>query len=356
MVEAASERVELSIDGMLYAGWTGVSIIRAIDTMSGEFTLSLTDRERIGADRLDIRAGLACKVKVGGETLITGWIDRISPQIDANSHSIEVAGRDKAADLIDCSAIAKPGLWKNVSIEAIAEQLAKPFGVSVTAKASTAPSLRRFALQQGETVQAAIERLCRFRGLLAISTPEGNIELITPAQGATVATISDRDRAISLSATHDVAERFSEYVILGQSSGSNEINGRAAASPRGSAKDPSVKRYRPLVIVAEEQGDAASLEKRAKWEATTRAGRAQEATITVPGWRVPGDGRLWAPNLRVQLDAPAIYMQGEMLVTSAALTRDESGTTTVLKLSPPEAWSQLAIPEQADASAVGKKK
>lgn len=148
----ASETVTLTVGGRRHDGWTSVGVTRAIDTLCGEFTLGLTEGWADRPAAFDLEAGAACTVAVAGETVITGYIDRLSPSIDANGHAIEISGRDRAGDLIDCSAIAKPGSWSNTSIEAIASELAKPFGITVTAKASTGPKLKRFALQQSESV------------------------------------------------------------------------------------------------------------------------------------------------------------------------------------------------------------
>lgn len=346
--------VTLSIGGTLYAGWKGVSITRALDTLSGEFTLDLTDRERQGAARLALAAGAAIELKVDGETLITGYMDRIGPSLDPEAHPLQASGRDKSADLIDCSPDVRPGSWSNSSIETIIGALVKPFGIAVTARASTAPKLRKFAMQQGDTIGQSIERLMRMRGLLAVSTRTGDIEIITPGSGSPVARLVEGQNLLSLSATHDVADRFSSYIVKGQAAGDDHVNGKAASAIVGKASDPGVKRHRPMVIIAEEQGDLATLQKRAKWEATTRAARAQEAIVTVRGWRRP-DGQLWDRDAIVELEAPTIYMSGRMLIVSATLQRGDRGTTTELRLMPPEAFTQLAVPEEADSSSVKRK-
>lgn len=351
---AESDVVTLSIGGTLYAGWKGVSITRALDTLSGEFSLDLTDRERQGAARLALAAGGAVELKVDGETIITGYIDRIGPSLDAESHPLQASGRDKSSDLIDCAPDARPGSWSNSSIEAIIGDLVKPFGIAVTARTSTAPKLRRFAIQQGDTIGQSIDRLMRMRGLLAVSTRTGDIEIITPASGSPVARLVEGQNLISFSATHDVSDRFSSYIVKGQAAGDDHVNGKAASAIVGKASDPGVKRHRPLVIIAEEQGDLATLEKRAKWEAITRAARGQEAFVTVQGWRRP-DGQLWDRDVIVDLEAPSIYISGRMLVVSATLQRGDRGTTTELRLMPPEAFTQLAVPEEADSSSVKRK-
>lgn len=349
----ASETVTLTVGGERHEGWTSVEIERAIDTLTGSFSLSLTERWADRPVAFLLEAGAACTVAIAGETIITGWIDRLAPSIDGNSHAISISGRDRAGDLVDCSAIATPGSWRNVKLETIAAELAAPFGITVTAKADTGPAIRRFAIQQGESVQAAIERLCRFAGLLAISTAKGDVELIVPATGAPVETFEEGKTILAASAAHDVTGRFSDYLIKGQASGDDEASGKTVAGPKGEARDPGIKRHRPLLVIAEEQATLANLEKRAKWEASTRAGRAQPVTVTAPGWRGP-DGKLRDRNTIISLIAPSMFASGKMLVQSVKYSLDEGGTTSQLVLVPPAAWSQLAVPESAQASRIGK--
>lgn len=348
------ETVRLTVGGQRHEGWTTIAVTRAIDTMCGHFSLGLTERWADQPTKFALEAGAACTVQVAGETVITGYIDTLDPAIDPDRHGIVIAGRDKAGDLVDCSADAKPGSWKNTTIAAIAGELARPFGIEVVARAATGPALRKFAIQQGETVQAAIERLCRFAGLLAVSTAAGGIELIAPAASTPVAALVEGRNILSGSASHDASERFSTYIVKGQASGDDHANGKTVTHPTARASDPAIKRYRPLIVVAEEQATVANSAMRARWEASSRAGRGQSATIVVPGWR-DDRGRLFNPGTTVTLDAPSLFMQGRMLVQSAGFRLDERGTVTELILTPPEAWSQLAIPEKADVSKVKRK-
>ncbi|KTE24467.1 MULTISPECIES: phage baseplate assembly protein [unclassified Sphingopyxis] len=350
---AAPPRASLKINGQRYEGWTSIRITRSIESLSGEFTLEIVVREYTDAPRWPLRTGDACIVEIDGETVITGFIDDIAPQIDDRGYGITVSGRDRAGDLVDCSAIAKPGSWTGKSIEAIAAELAKPFGIDVVARTDTGEKVKRFALQQGETVHAAIERLARYRGLLAVSNAAGQVELIRPGAGEIVAQLVEGENILpNSSAQHSARDRFSDYVVKGQASGDDQVNGKTAASIKAEARDPAITRYRPMLVIAEDQSTPANLRKRAAWEASTRAAKAQRGTIPVAGWRAP-NGQLWRPDLRVGVTAPFLKIEGTMLVTEVALVMDERGTVTELSVTPPEAWSLLPVSESADASAVG---
>lgn len=346
-----TEKVELALGGALFTGWTAVRISRAIDAMAGQFTLTAAVKGD-GADAdFAFEAGAACAVRVGGETVIDGWVDQIGPGYDSSSHEISITGRDRSGDLADCSAVHEPGSWSNAKIETIAAALAAPYGVTVKTLADTGRPLKKFAIQPGESVHDAIERMLRYRGLLLVSQADGSVAIMAAASGAAQFRIplTQIERA---SAVHDVAGRFSDYIVKGQASGSDDANGKAVSAVKASASDPAVKRKRTLVIIGEEQSDRAALEKRAKWEATVRAGRAQEAQLTVAGWRT-GAGALFAPNTLADLDDPRLRMTGTLLVTGVDLVFDsDQGTVAELRLSPPEAWSQMAVPEEREASRV----
>ncbi|MEO7691294.1 MAG: phage baseplate assembly protein [Sphingomonas sp.] len=338
-----SEKVELSIEGTLYAGWQQVSVSRSLDSLSGNFELTLAAKATTGGADLAIKTGDRCKLLVGGATVINGWVDAVSHTIGDNDHSLSVRGRDRTADLADCSAIHKPGSWKNVKIETIASELTAPFGVSVTAKTSTGKAIPKFALQQGETVQAAIERLLRFRGLLMVANEDGDLEIITPDSGAPAATLELGVNIKAITATFDASQRFSEYLIKGQAAGDDHKNGKTVSQIKGNAGDAGVTRHRPLLIVAEEQGDGASLAVRAKFEAGVRAGKAVSAQISVAGWRVGAGGKLWAPNMAVRVKAATVKLASEqMLVTAVSFAKGDDGTTATLTVMPPGAWKQLA--------------
>lgn len=354
-----ADDIVLLLDGKRYSGWTELSVRRALDTVHGEFDLQLTSRERTDAAAWPLRAGAECALLAGSEqagfqTLITGYIDRLSALINATGHTISIAGRDRTADLVDCAAVHTPGSWRNVPLKTIVEALVAPFKVTVQITGDAGPNIPKFALQQGETVWAAIERLLKFRGLIGWTQSDGSLLIGQPAKGAVIARLAEGETLLEISADHDVTERFSDYVVKGQASGSDERSGDAVTLIGAKAHDPAVGRYRPMIIIAEEQSDKASAQKRADWEANTRAARSQPGSGMVQGWRDPR-GNLWRPDSRIEIYAPSAYLAGEMLITGVTFARgNDGGTTTTLQLERPEAWTLMPVPAGSDASQVGE--
>lgn len=344
--------VVLTLGGMAYAGWTDVSIETSIDSVSGGFDLTLSAREKTGVTEWPIARGMACTVTLGGETLITGWVDSVERRIAAEDYAISVRGRDKAGDLVDCSATNSPGSWRGKKLEAIAAEIAAPFGIALVIEGDTGKAFEKFALQPQETAFAAIERMARYRGLVCWSTGDGRVIIGNPGtSGAIAGRIEEGANVLSASAGDEGSERFSEYLVKGQASGSDRRNGKAAAQIRGNASDAGVTRYRPMIVIGEEQSDASSLASRAEWEARVRAGRGQKLGVTVPGWfteggQEAGAGTVWKAGTRATCRIPSCRIDAVLLVQRVRFSRSgDQGTVTELELVPPEAWAQLAEPE-----------
>jgi len=113
-----------------------------------------------GQEALPINDGDACEVRMGDDVVLTGYVDEAVDTLDDESHELQVTGRDKTGDLVDCSAIHSPDQWSGLTLQAIAAILCKPFDIPVKAETDTGAPFPTVKLQPGETVFAVIERLC----------------------------------------------------------------------------------------------------------------------------------------------------------------------------------------------------
>lgn len=344
----AQHDVTLWLDGRGWAGWTSVSIERGIDTVAGGFDVGFTNKVRTGDLAWAVSAGMPCQVTLGSETLITGFVDAVTRSIDSENVSIRLRGHDKAADLAECSAMNSPGMWRGQKLEAIAREIAAPFGLDIEVTGDTGKPFARFALQQGETAWAAIERMASYRGVIAWSLGNGTIRIGNPDGGDVSGQIIAGVNLLAAECVQDHSARFSEYLVKGQSSGDDNRHGRAAAQVKAETRDAGITRYRPLLVVAEEQSDTASLRKRAAWEAQTRAARSLQRRVTVPGWYAGADASssVWRPGARAYVRIPWCAVDETLLIERVRMERDaQAGTFSELTLVPPEAWAQLAEPE-----------
>ena len=84
--------VALIIDGNVHVGWTEATVTRSLETISGAFTVTLSEREPGETTPRVIRPGNACRVELEDETVLQGWVDAVTVDYDAGAHTIAVRG------------------------------------------------------------------------------------------------------------------------------------------------------------------------------------------------------------------------------------------------------------------------
>lgn len=338
-----SDEVKLKIGGVVYEGWQSVSITRNLSALCASFDLGLTEDWSGTSARRPIQKGAACEVWIDDDMIVTGWIDQTRRHINDREYGLSAIGRDKTCDLIDCSAIHKPGSWRGQKLEKIATDLTVPFGLTVKVQADTGAVFAHFALEQGETVFEALTRLCRLRGLLLDTDHTAALVVHSPKPQRRKMVLKVGGNVLSIEMVDDGSEQFSEYTFKGQQRGGNWVEPKDAAAVKATAKDAGVTRHRPYLGISDDQSTSAGLTARAKWEATTRNAKAQSVTVQVRGWR-DEEGRLWAPNTLYSVSAPAIGVEMELMVSEVFLTIDQARIAT-LTLVRPEAFTTEVLPE-----------
>lgn len=338
--------IELLCGGRVHAGWKAARVSLSMEHCANSFDLETTELWPGRTQPFVVMPGNACELRVAGEVVISGYVDDVDLSIDDKQHGVALRGRDRAADLIDCSAVVKGGQWTGQRVEAIAAQLAKPFGVRVGVAVDSGKPLATFALQHGETAFEAIDRAARMRALLVVSDARGGI-VITRAGTQVIATsLVLGENVLQARMKLSQRERFSRYIALGQTGSALALSHDAAALKqathvRAEAVDAEVLRYRPLIITAEAQDVAASLAQRVQWEANVRAARSNELSVTVAGWTHAAG--LWAPNRLVHAELPALRVSGQLLIKACQFSLDSSGATTELTLTRRDAFTILPL-------------
>lgn len=329
---------KLEIDGAEYGGWTSIEVTKSIESLAGAFALGLTDRWGGSKTTMGILPGAKAKVTIDGDTVIDGYVDSVEPSIDGEAHSIHVGGRDKAGDLIDCSVISGTGEWKNLKLEALVTQIAQPFGITVKTEVDTGERIPKFNVEQGMSAFEAIQKVCALRGCLALSDKAGQIVITRAGTTRASTSIVFGQNLLKGSAVYDYTERFSQYIVKGQRRGDNNVDAKTAATAKGTVKDDNVKRYRPILVVADGQIDKAKAEIRARWEAAVRRGRSRAYEVSVQDWK-DSKGKLWEINQIVPLKAAPLGVNADLLIATLSFVLDESGTVTRLRLVPPETYT-----------------
>lgn len=335
--------ITLYINGTKYEGWKAADITRSIEAASGSFRVGTNDRWDISKDPWEISPGDRCQVKIDGTTLITGWVDSVSPSYSPTDHGIEITGRDVTCDLVDCSAVVKSFEIRGQTIGGIAKLLCAPFKIPVIDTSGDSEVFPVVAIQPGETVFSCIERQARQRDIVITTNGEGSLVLGKVGSKSANDKLVQGCNILTASANYDYSNRFSEYIVKGQQPSSGDAE-NAWNPPQNDVesrcKDGNITRYRPLIITGESQVYERSAEARAKRESAQRAGESTQVSVTVQGW-VQSNDELWPLNAVVQIESSALYLDHALIISSLNFNAGESGSTTTMILKQPDAFLNL---------------
>jgi prophage tail gpP-like protein len=330
-----NDNVTLRVNGVDFGGWLEVEIVAGIERQARDFTLGIT-RSWPGATDIPrrVRPGDVCEVWIGSDKLLTGYVDATPINYDKDQVSVGVKGRSKSADLVDCAADFGKGQWRSRKIESIANDLAKPYGITVKTEVDTGGAIAEHQIQPGETVYESLSRLLNLRQLLSTDGPDGNLVLVNPGSGGRASTaIELGSNVLSADIGLDYKDVFSTYVCKGQRAGTDLDAAENIAESVSKAVDNNVRRYRLMVITQTGQVDTQMCADRVRYEALYRAAKAIEATYTVQGWRQQ-DGSLWLPNQLVRVRDGVIGFDDDLLVVEVAYKLSGQGMTTTMKVGP----------------------
>lgn len=340
----------IRLGGQDYDLKTGFSFTRSLDLMNAAFEISLIDPEYSLIQAF--RPGLETQLLIDDLVLAQVNLDSISID-DSNGHVYTYRGRDRAGDLIDCSAQFSNGGFelKNVTLEQAVKDVLKPFKMDVKVVGDVGAKFDKLSITPGDTVFNFIDQTCRYRALLPLSDGLGGLILTKPGSQKSSGMIAtgEAGNVKSRSGQIDHFSRFSKVIVKGQAeaSGFGFAEAETLATPEGSAVDPDITRHRPLIIQAEREGYDLSMKERAEWEVRHRRFKGTELTYTLPGWQA-SDGELWKINTLVPVRDKELNIARDMLIKDVTLSRGEDGTISQITVAPAEAFDLPPVKQSGD--------
>jgi len=338
--------VELQINGQKWVGWQKIRIVQSIKQASNGFTLSLADRWEYGQAVMPIQKGQSCQVLVDGILLVTGYLVDVNPDYDNKGHQISVSGYSKAIDLVDCSTAGMQ--FNGRTLLQIAQALAGPFGIGVTASADIGAAFPAVAIEPGESIFEFLNKLSRVRAVRLVSMPDGSVSFVQTGTAVSPTALVFGENILRATAMFSSQGDFSAVSVVSQMRGTDDNFGDAAAVINAGAVNAAV-RYRPLTVIADGPANAADCKNRAQAELNRRAGEGQAISYTVQGWY--NADALWAPNVLVDVVDPLLNVNARLLVAEVVFeVDDQAGFITLLDVRPPAAFdlaplSMDAIPD-----------
>lgn len=333
-----STAVTLTVDGLDYAGWTSVEISAGLERQARDFNVGITWKWPGQNVARPIRQGARCEVRIGGELVVTGYVFATPISYDHEKVSVSISGRSLTADLVDCAAINQPGQWRGQSLQAIVQALAGAYGLPVKSEIAVTETLVDHTIDPGETAFESIDRLLSLYRVFSTDNALGEVVLALPGSAGRAVDAIELGRNVkSCEAPLDFSGVFSEYRVIGQRSGTDDLFGHQVSEVSASVSDPRQARKRVLVIHETGQVTPQLAQSRANWERGNRIGKALQATYVVTGWR-QSSGGLWRPNLLVRVIDPLAGFDRDMLISEVIYSLSDQGTLCTLKIGPPDGF------------------
>ncbi|SHJ69303.1 Mu-like prophage tail protein gpP [Roseomonas rosea] len=345
--------LKLLVDGQELLGWQEVRVTRGLERTPPDFLLQVNERFPAGKGVI-AKPGLSCVVKIGDDTVLTGWVDRYTPGVNKRSGSRRtVSGRGKTQDLVDCSAYLR-GLANQVSnapTRQVIEQLCALFGIEVDARDGDGQVVPQFNVILTERCWDIVDRVARHSEFLAYEGTDGRL-ILTKLGKDTMASgfreginVEDADVSFAYDQRYSLYEAVTiPTEILGDTAralNSPDYNLRARVTDDaiGVAEPTKGKRFRPLVLIAETMQNGVDIAlKRVQWERARRIGRSQAVTLVCDSWR-DAAGRLWEPGFRAPVHLPSLgLLDKEWVIAEVTYRRGSQGTLTDVTLMPEDAF------------------
>lgn len=343
--QGATDTLTLKVGGKNLTGWQRIAVNRSLDSVPASFDIQVTEKYPMAPD-IDVKPGAPCTVSIGGDLVLTGYVDRYTASIAAGDHTVRIAGRSMSADLVDCSALmdtasGQPGMQMlNGSALSIARGLAKPYGVTINSLAGDGAQIPQFNINLGETAWEIIDRVTRYSKLLAYDLPDGSVVMAQYGSEKMASGFLLGSNVEHADVSYSMDERFSQYEAHFLSTMAFGTDAGVNSPTIGQiVKDDGVPRFRKRYIVSEQTilGQPIAHD-RAVWECNRRIGRSQVFSVVTDSWR-DGAGALWAPNHLAPISAAALKLGNvTWIIASVSYLRDENGQHAALTLMPKEAF------------------
>ena len=343
--------VTLLINGKTHGQWTDYDIVSDLLTPADDFSVTLG--RPVDAKPDAVQAGDKVVVRVGGDTVLSGRIDRVQTITEKGGKTLTIQGRDDAGVLLDCSAPLFNA--QEMDLNQIIEKIVKPLGLAnIRIDAAKTDKTHKVQIEPGSRAWDALAQYAEANGLWPWLEPDGTLVVGGPDYTAApvaelVLRLNGQNNNIKrLEVSRDMAARYSEVTVLGQShSGKHNI--------KATAKDEAVKLHRPLIVIEPDVDSQAQAERKAKKRLADSRLEGLTITATVQGHRTD-NGMLWQPGQRINvLSEPdgldAVYF----LMARTFMGGRGQPTETVLTLKEDGAWVLDADPPKASGGAAAKR-
>lgn len=347
------DRVKVLIAGKAHSDWERYEIDSDLMIPADAWSVALGMSD--GQMPPDVVEGASVVVKVGDDTVLTGYVDEISHSVSKTTHTLTMSGRDLAADLLDCSAPIIERMQQSLEniVAAITGEFKK---TKIRIDADLTFAKKKICIQPGDTVWDALANAAEANGLWPWFEPDGTLVVGGPDYSSPiVATLilmrnGKGNNVISLDKTSSQVGRYSRVTVLGQTPGTEWEQGKPDL--HASWEDRGVLRRRPKIFFDFEAENNGMCSARAKKFIDESRLNGLNLTATVQGHRIvasgqPSDKKLWQPGQRIRVISEPHGIDAVYFLMARKFIRSRmDGTRTVLTLKEDGVWLASAHPHK----------
>lgn len=355
MPTPSDTKMRLLVGGQYHEDWESYDVDSDLLIPADAWRVTLGLRQ--GELPPEASAGAPVEVRIGDERVMTGRVDDVTHRVSKREHDFALSGRDKAADLVDCS--APIFVKRQATLKEIVAALTKSFGITKTRIDADSTRIReKVNVEPGDTAWDALAHAAEANGLWPWFEPDGTLVIGGPDYSKPeVATLILRrngkgNNIESLEVHKSIAERYSHLTVLGQTHGTAQEEGKHAIGATFKDAEMVAIAYRPRIVVDHESDNAGVAQDRArKLIADARlkgfmlTARVKGHAIVAPGQE--SDGKLWTPGQRIHVVSEPHGLDAACFLIGRRFTGGRhEGAMTELRLVEDGVWVLDAHPHK----------
>ncbi len=319
--------LELEVNGKVFMHWLSAKIVKSLQSFSGSFDVTYTTKVDKKSPSFLIKEGDACTVKFKNTPIISGFIEKVSLDVNEKNLSFSCAGRDKTGDLVDSHVSINEREFKNQSIVDISNTICSDFGISFKSESPNATSkIKNIVIDTKDTIAQIIAKLSKLKNCIVL--PNENGELVFTKVGSKNAGRLTFGQLLSVKIEQDSSQKFQTYkAYFSENCDADNKHKKEIAS----VKDSSVKRPRVLILEMPKNTLKEDAINKLKWEMCQRIAKAITITIVTDGW-LNTQKNLWEPNQLLTLKLDSFQLSETFLIETCTYSLDKNGYSTELKL------------------------
>jgi prophage tail gpP-like protein len=348
----STQPITVEINGKSFEGWHSVTVSKSIEDFVGSFSIKLS--RSLNLD-FPIKQRSACVIRIEGEPVITGFVEKIEVDTAVDKDDITVSGRDRTADIND-STIILPSLTPPFTLETVAKKTLDLLGIP-NIKIINNIILTPFAQQDGNidpggTAFDFIETYAKKKQVLLTTDGFGNIVFTRASKDKlnTVLTL-DRDAEPSIlnsKVTYDDTKRFNLYEAVSQAQTGGNYFDTVTQTPQqitnigAKAFDNEIRRGRVYTFVPKGTTVKVDIKEKVKWEMNFRRAQSFIYSCIVQGFKPKNDNDIWRFNKLITVKDDFCQLNGIFLITSVQYTYSlNEGSKTSLKIMNQDAFTTI---------------